>query len=80
MVYIRLYFFLFLPFFFKKSKLIYMLCSVTQLCPTLYDHMDYSPRGSSIHGISQARILEWVAISSSRDFYVAQVIIHVHDM
>ena len=29
--------------------------------------MDYSPPGSSVHGISQARILEWVDISSSRD-------------
>ena len=28
--------------------------------------MDYSPPGSSVHGIFQARILEWVAISSSR--------------
>ena len=34
--------------------------------PTLYDLMDCSPPGSSVHGISQARILEWVAISFSR--------------
>ena len=34
-----------------------------QLCLTLYDPMDYSPPGSSVHGISQAEILEWVAIS-----------------
>ena len=39
---------------------------VTQSCPTLCDPMDCSPPGSSVHGISQARILEWVAISSSR--------------
>ena len=39
---------------------------VTQLCPTLCDPMDCSPPGSSIHGILQARILEWVAISFSR--------------
>ena len=32
---------------------------VTQLCPTLSDPMDCSPPGSSIHGIFQARILEW---------------------
>ena len=38
----------------------------SQSCPTLCDHMDCSPSGSSIHGIFQARILEWVAISSSR--------------
>ena len=36
-------------------------------CPTLYDPMDRSPPGSSIHGILQARILEWFAISFSGD-------------
>ena len=36
------------------------------MCPTVCDPMDYSPPGSSVHGISQARILEWVATSSSR--------------
>ena len=41
------------------------VCSVSQLCPTLCDYMDCSPPGSSVHGISQARILEWVAISST---------------
>ena len=44
------------------------LCSVAQPCLTLCDAIDCSPPGSSIHGISQARILEWVAISSSRGF------------
>ena len=39
---------------------------VAHLCPTLYDPMDCSPPGPSVHGISQARILEWVAISSSK--------------
>ena len=38
---------------------------VAQLCLTLCDFMDYSPPGSSVCGISQARILEWVAISFS---------------
>ena len=38
---------------------------VTQLHLTLCDPMDYSLPGSSVHGISQARILEWVAISFS---------------
>ena len=41
-------------------------CSVTQLCLTLCDPMDNSPPDSSIHGIFQARILEWVAMSSSQ--------------
>ena len=36
------------------------------LCPTLCDPMDCSPPGSSAHGILQARILEWVAMPSSR--------------
>ena len=36
-----------------------------QSCPTLYDPIDGSPPGSSVHGILQARTLEWVAISSS---------------
>ena len=38
---------------------------VTQSCPTLCDPMDCSPPGSSIHGILQARVLEWVAIAFS---------------
>ena len=37
-----------------------------QLCLTLCDSMHYSPPGSSVHRISQARILEWVAMPSSR--------------
>ena len=37
-----------------------------QSCPTLYDPVDCSPPGSSVHGILQARILEWVAMPSSR--------------
>ena len=39
---------------------------VAQSCLTLCDPMDCSPLGSSVHGILQARILEWVAISFSR--------------
>ena len=39
---------------------------VAQSCPTLCDPTDYSPPGSTVHGILQARILEWVAISFSR--------------
>ena len=43
---------------------------VTQSCPTLRDPMDCSPPGSSIHGIFQARVLEWGAIAfSSMDYY-----------
>ena len=43
------------------------VCLVTQLHPTRCGPMDYSLPGSSAHGILQARILEWVAISFSRD-------------
>ena len=39
---------------------------VAQSCPTLCDPMDCSLSGSSIHGIFQARVLEWIAISFSR--------------
>jgi len=38
---------------------------VAQSCPTLSDPMDYSLPGSSIHGIFQARVLEWGAIAFS---------------
>ena len=38
---------------------------VTQLCPTLSDPMDCSLPGSSVHGIFQARVLEWGAIAFS---------------
>ena len=39
-----------------------------QLCPTLFDPIDNSPLGSSVHGILQARIMEWVDISFSKFF------------
>ena len=41
-------------------------CLVTKSCSTLCDHTDCSPPGSCIHGIFQARILQWVAIAFSR--------------
>ena len=43
-----------------------VVCLVTQSCQTLCDPVDYSPLGSSVHGILQARILEWVAMPSSK--------------
>ena len=43
------------------------VCVCVQLWLTLCKPMDYSPPGSSVHGILQVRILEWVAISSSRE-------------
>ena len=43
-----------------------MCAKLFQSCLTLCDSMDCSPPGSSVHGILQARILEWVAMPSSR--------------
>ena len=42
---------------------------VVQSCPTLCDPMDCSLPGSSVHGIFQARVLEWGAIAFSMDKY-----------
>ena len=53
-------------YFIWKTLCIMCACSVTQLCLTLCNPMDYSPLGASVHGIFQARIREWVAISYSR--------------
>ena len=44
------------------------VCSVAKSCPTLCDPMDCSLPGSPLHGIFQARILEWVAIPSPGNF------------
>ena len=48
---------------FTLKGLIFFESEVTQSSPTLCDPMDYSLPGSSIHGIFQARVLEWVVIS-----------------
>ena len=39
-----------------------LMCSVTQSCPALCDALDCSPPASSVHGVFQARIIEWVVI------------------
>ena len=44
-----------------------LCCLVARLCPILCGTMDCRPPGSSAHGISQTRILEWMAISSYRE-------------
>ena len=56
----------------KETKIKYILlqiamCLVAQLCPILCDPKDCSPPVSSVVGILQARILEWVAMPSSRE-------------
>ena len=45
---------------------------VTPLCPTLSNPMDCNPSGSSIHGMFQARVLEWVAIAFSYSWVLKQ--------
>ena len=45
-----------------------MLSHSVDFCPTLYNLIVCSPPGSSIRGIFQARILEWVAVSFSRGY------------
>ena len=48
------------------------VCLVTQSCPTLCHPVGSSPPGCSVPGILQARILEWVAMPSSRGFFQTQ--------
>ena len=52
--------------FFKEVLGVVCAYSVIQSCPTLCNPMDCSPPGSSVHGILQARIVEWVSIPFSR--------------
>ena len=58
---------LFVSLFIKNRMHYVVLCWVTQSCLTLCDPIDCSLPGSSVHWILQARILEWVAISFSRE-------------
>ena len=44
----------------------YVNVKLLHSCPTLFDSMDSSPPDPSVHGILQARILEWAAMPSSR--------------
>ena len=49
---------------YNLSSICIYVCA--QSCLTHFNHVNYSPPGSSVHGISQARILEWIAMPSSR--------------
>ena len=49
-----------------RFLILFCCCLVAKLCSSLLQPMDYSLPGSFVHGISQARILEWVDISFSR--------------
>ena len=50
---------------------------VAQLCPTLRDPMVCSPPGSSVHGIFQARVLEWGAIAFSTPLHLTQYLFYL---
>ena len=52
----------------KNNQLIH-ICSVAHSCLTLFGPMNCSPPGSSVHGILQASILEWVAFPSFREAF-----------
>ena len=58
---------------FKKA-----VAQSTRSCPTLWDPMDGSPPGSSVHGLSQTRILEWVPISFSEKKAVSWIVLFFH--
>ena len=47
---------------------------VAQSCSSLCDAMDCSPPGSSVHGILQARVLEWIAISAGEDCLIEEMV------
>ena len=49
---------------------VYVCIYIYRVCPTLCDPLDCSPPGSSVHGILQARILQWVAIAFSTCMYI----------
>ena len=54
--------------FLLQCKKVKSESEVTQSCPTLSDPMDCSLLGSSIHGIFQARVVEWIAIAFSEKY------------
>ena len=54
------------PLYKSSLTCVCVRAKLLQLCLTLCDPTDHSSLGSSVHGILQARILEWVAVSSSR--------------
>ena len=59
--------------YFLSDLAYYMWISCAQLCPTLWNSIDCSLPGSSVHGIFQARIQEWVVISYSRGSFPTRI-------
>ena len=64
----------------NNNKTWFCICSVAQSCSTLCDPMDCSPPGSSVHGIFQARILEWTAIPFSKKSVLKALQIVTHGL
>ena len=56
----------------SQSSCVFVLYDKSLSCVRLCDPLDCSPPGSSVHGILQARILEWVAMSCSRGVFPTQ--------
>ena len=67
LVSLRIALYSYLWFFGLKEQNFVVHAQLLQSCPALCNPMDCSPPGSSVHGILQSRLLEWVAISSSRE-------------
>ena len=61
----------------RVSRALSMRAQSLQLCPTLYNPVEWSLPGSSVHGILQARILEGVALPSSRGSFQPRARTHV---
>ena len=57
-----------------KKHFVVLVCLVAKTCPTPADPMVCSPPGSSVHGMSQAKILEWVAISFSKEIFLTRAL------
>ena len=55
------------PYSVRSCAMCARVCLVTQSCPTLCNPVDGSPPGSSVRGVSQTRVLEWIVISFSRE-------------
>ena len=67
----------YITFTWVLSSQIYVYAQLLQVCLTLCNTIDCSPPGSSVHGISQAKILEWVVTPSSRGSTQLRERIHV---
>ena len=79
--YIHIYIYMYIYIYTHTHIYIYIcVCAHAkslQSCPTLYDSMVYSPLGSSVHGILQTRLLEWVAMPSFRGSFWSRDQAHI---